>query len=305
MRRMWKCWIHSDSSLSAFDPHNSGTRGMWSFSMVNGPDLWGIRQTSHMPRLTPALPSWSRHNAALSRWVNEMHMWQGGECHLPAPGGGRPLRRVKMRRHSAVTMVSFPASYRSRISEEHRVRFTFLTASSWAGPQVQAAFLTRRDRSGVESSASDWAYLSSWLAMPKSRLTSVMFLRLGMFMMAWVRSRSCLMPSAMIWFPQKTTEGRINSHLSFIRVAPASLSHWRAIAKLASCCTWPLPWSLTKMLSTQQTMPGTPCIIFCILPSKCSVAELMPNGRRWKQNLLNGVMNVVRSCIFSVRGICQ
>ena len=70
-----------------------------------------------------------------------------------------------------------------------------------------------------------------------------------------------------------------------------------------SCSSWSFPY--TRMSSMRHTTPSRPCRISDIRRWKCSGADVISNGRWWKQNLPKGVMEVVRRAEFFVNAICQ
>ena len=59
------------------------------------------------------------------------------------------------------------------------------------------------------------------------------------------------------------------------------------------------------MSSAWHTTPPRPLSIVDMQRLKCSGAEVMPKGRRLKQNLQKGVINVVNSDNLESNGICQ
>ena len=59
------------------------------------------------------------------------------------------------------------------------------------------------------------------------------------------------------------------------------------------------------MSSIIHATPSRPSRVCCIFFWKCSGADEIPKGKRLKQCLPNGVMNVVRALDSCVSGICQ
>ena len=86
-------------------------------------------------------------------------------------------------------------------------------------------------------------------------------------------------------------------------MAPAHLILSKTATSRWSCSSWVRPY--TSRSSIKQTTPSSPAMTSDICFWKYSGAEVIPNGSLLKQNLPNGVMNVVRMADSSESRICQ
>ena len=97
--------------------------------------------------------------------------------------------------------------------------------------------------------------------------------------------------------------GTEKTHFSLFSVTPASRSFCKTLRRRLPCSSWSTP--KTSISSIMHTTPSVPSRIRDILFWKCSGADEIPNGKRWKQYLPKGVMNVVNSDDSCDRGTCQ
>ena len=159
-----------------------------------------------------------------------------------------------------------------------------------------------RSLSGLDSSAICGWSLLSWLTMPRNLLNSVWPWGVFIFKMASTFLGFICTPSESMSVPRNSTDGFESSHFSSFRVRLASCSLWRVASKCWLCSPTVLPYKRTS--SIWQRAPSVPTRTCEIRPWKCSGAELIPNGRRLKQNLPNCEMKVMSLAGSGDKPIC-
>ena len=148
------------------------------------------------------------------------------------------------------------------------------------------AFRTQEVSQWLISSAIRGWYLLNRLTMPKNLLRPDSSLGISISSVASTFLQSTRTPSELMMLPRRSTEGLENSHFSSLRVRLASCSLWRVASRCSSYSSVVLP--KTRISSTWQRAPSVPFRTCEIRLWKCLGVELMPKGRRLKQNLPNG-----------------
>ena len=168
----------------------------------------------------------------------------------------------------------------ARTGGEISASFSTLKAATWSTPHSQQFFFERRSRRALSFSDSWGMNFPTWFTIPRKLLNSLTFVGSFMSLMASVFSGSGLMPDVVMTCPRNTTSLLESSHLSAFKVTPACSSFFNKAWRRASCCSWSFPH--TSRSSMWQTTPSSPSITSAMTRWKCSGAELIPNGRRWK-----------------------
>ena len=130
-----------------------------------------------------------------------------------------------------------------------------------------------------------------WFTIPRKGRTSPTFVGTLTFWMAMTFLGSGLIPVPSMQCPKNFTDFCANQHFSEFSVTPASCSHWSTFSSLSSCSSCVLQWTRTS--SIIHMTPARLLKVSDIRRWKCSGADEIPKGIRWKQNRPKD------------RGICQ
>ena len=112
-----------------------------------------------------------------------------------------------------------------------------------------------------------------------------------------------LAPSFPIMWPRNFTQYVANEHFSLFRVMPSLCNLSSVDIRWMPCSSLFFPW--IRISSMREVTPSRPSWAMDMRHWKSSGAEEIPKGRRLKQNIPYGVINVVKWANSLDKGTCQ
>ena len=259
----------------------SGTSGLWSVSRVNlSPRTYSSRR-SHAQ--VEASTRWQRSSFQHHWGIWRCNRWDGAVHYLVFEG---ELPPALLTMHLQQWLFD---GWGCNVQGSHARQASLWLAGNavcWASSQYQALSLWRRCRKGVVMSARPGTNFPSLLTMPMNLCSSVTVVGVGKWPIARVFSGSAWTPWASTMCPRNLSLPCENSHFWMFNVRPALWRRTKTAQTRASCSIWFLPW--IRMSPIQHMTPSRPSKMSDMVHWNISGAELIPKGRRLKQERPKG-----------------